>query len=89
MEEDTYNDQKALKIEWEFTYAINTYNDKTTQWTSRMEHYMKYGNENIHLAAILLSLGIIIALSCILSTILKRGLNRDFMNIYKNRMSAN
>jgi len=49
---------------------------------------MKYGNENIHAAAILLSLLIIIGLSVVLSAILKRGLNKDFLNIYKNRMNA-
>lgn len=57
-------------------------------WTNRLDHYMKYGNENIHAAAILLSLLIIIGLSVVLSAILKRGLNKDFLNIYKNRMNA-
>jgi len=55
----------------------------------RMEHYLKTGNENIHMAAILLSLLIIAGLACILSTLMKRGLNADFLSFYKNRMNAN
>ena len=60
--------------------------DTETAWSSRMEHYLKFGNENIHLAAILFSLGTIIVLSCIITSLLKRGLNRDFLNILKSKL---
>ena len=63
--------------------------DDTTAWTLRMEHYLKTGNENIHMAAICLSITIVLGLMCILSTLMKRGLNADFLSFYKNRMSAN
>jgi len=52
-----------------------------------MDHYLKFGNENIHLAAILLSIGVIITLSCLIYNLLKRGLNRDFINILKQKIS--
>lgn len=38
-----------------------------------MEHYLKVGNENIHLAAILLSAAIITVIAIVLATLLKRG----------------
>lgn len=50
---------------------------------------MKVGNENIHVAAILLSLGIILTLSCILSSLMKRGLNKDFVQIIKSKLQRN
>ena len=53
-----------------------------------MDHYLKFGNENIHMAAITLSVGIILTLSCILASLLKRGLNKDFVNILKQKMSS-
>lgn len=64
--------------EFAFTYSIRTVNDAETLYTSRLEHYLKTGRENIHLAAILLNLTIIVGLSCILATILKRGVNTDY-----------
>jgi len=52
-----------------------------------MDHYMKFGNENIHMAAIFLSLGIIVTLSMIIMSLLKRGLNKDFINILKQKIT--
>ena len=75
--------------QFSFTYNIRTLTDETISWHTRFEHYLKTGNEHIHLAAILLSIFIIIGLMCILSGMMKRGLNSDFMNFFKNRMSAN
>ncbi len=63
------------KRKFDFTYSIQTVVTKETMWSNRMDHYMKFGNENIHLAAILLSLGIIVTLAVILCGIMKRGLN--------------
>lgn len=37
----------------------------------------------------MLSLGIIAGLACILTTLMKRGLNADFLAFFKRRMSAN
>ena len=73
---------------FQFTYSVVTLNDEETAWETRFEHYLKTGNEHIHLAAILLSISIIVGLMCILSAMMKRGLNTDFMNFFRNRMSA-
>mmetsp|Transcript_870 Transcript_870/g.1173 ORF Transcript_870/g.1173 Transcript_870/m.1173 type:complete len:200 (-) Transcript_870:701-1300(-) len=62
--------------------------DTTTAWTSRMEHYLKTGNENIHLAAILLSLAIIAGISFVLVQMLKKGLRQDFIAIAKSKLQA-
>ena len=62
---------------------------KETAWSNRMDHYLKIGNENIHMAAILLSLGVITTLVIILTGIMKRGLNQDFINIAKSKLSTN
>ncbi len=77
------------KRKFDFTYSIQTVVTKETMWSNRMDHYMKFGNENIHLAAILLSLGIIVTLAVILCGIMKRGLNQDFVNIAKSKLSTN
>lgn len=73
---------------FQFTYSVITQSDAETMWETRFEHYLKTGNEHIHLAAILLSLLIIVGLMCILSAMMKRGLNTDFMNFFRSRMSA-
>lgn len=70
-----------------FTYTITNINDPTTVWATRMDHYLKFGNENIHAAAIFLSLAIIAALVIILVGMMKRGLNKDFVNIAKNKLN--
>jgi len=78
-----------LDRQFAFTYSIESISDDTTEWANRMEHYLNIGNENIHMAAILLSLGILLTLACILSSLMKRGLNKDFVNIVKNRLMRN
>jgi len=54
-----------------------------------MEHYLKTGNENIHVAAILLSLAIITGLVIVLASMLKRGLRKDLITIAKGKVMAN
>lgn len=66
-----------------FSYSIQTVVDNETTWTLRMEHYLKFGNEKIHYGAIILSLTVIVALSTILCTVLKRGVNADIIQIAK------
>ena len=83
------NSEDTANTKFSFTYTIRTVEDNDTLWANRMEHYLKVGSENIHIAAILLSLLIIVGLSCIVATILKRGLNKDFINIAKNRLGSN
>ena len=73
--------------QFRFSYSIRTINDASTAWETRMDHFMKVGNENIHVAAILLSLGVIVTLSCLMLSLLKRGLNKDFVNILKQKIS--
>ena len=74
--------------EFNFTYNLISSHGTAIDWSMRMEHYMKTGSENIHMAAILLSLSIVVGLMCILSMLMKRGLNADFLAFFKNRMSA-
>ena len=88
-----YLDELQLKDkkdqQFGFTYSIITKNDAETAWSYRMEHYLKTGSENIHLAAILLSVTIVITLMFILSSLMKNGLSNDFLNHFKNRMATN
>ena len=80
------NSEDVDALRFAFTYSIITKNDPNAVWAGRMDHYMKVGNENIHLFAILFSLLVIIGLSLILSGMMKKGLNKDFINIAKNRL---
>jgi len=52
-----------------------------------MDHYMKFGNENIHLAAILVTIGIIITLVCIIAKVMQQSLNKDLSTEIKNQIS--
>ena len=79
----------AKDQQFSFTYSIMTKNDVETAWTMRMEHYMLTGKEKIHYGAIDLSLSIIVGLTCILSCLMRRGLNADFLTYFKNRVSSN
>lgn len=60
-----------------FSYKIKNVDDNTTFWANRMEHYFKIGRENIHLAAILISISIIILLMIIIAKVMQRSLNQD------------
>jgi len=71
-----------------FTYAIRWEKDTVTSWPARMSHIMKTGNENIHAASILLSLGIISGLTFIVCAMLKRGLNKDYASIALNKIKT-
>ena len=62
--------------------------DAETEWSTRMDHYLKFGNENTHFAAILLSLAIVGVLLCIISQALKRSLNQDLLTSLKNRITS-
>lgn len=46
-----------------------------------MDHYMKVGNNEIHLMQLIISFAIVTAFGAIVAMILKRSLNRDFTNI--------
>ena len=59
--------EKRAAQSFQFSYSFRTEMDNTTAWTSRMEHYLKTGNENIHFAAILLSLAIVAGLAITLA----------------------
>jgi len=47
----------------------------------RLDHYKKIGNNNIHLAAIMYNLLVILVLVLIISTILGKSLKRDLKSI--------
>ena len=46
-----------------------------------MDHYVKFGNNDIHMASILWSFGCIALFVLILGSLLGRSLNNDFANI--------
>ena len=54
-----------------------------------MDHYLKVGNENIHLSAILLSASIIAVIAIVLGTLLKRGVRQDFLSLAKGKLQQN
>ena len=58
--------------------------DSTTAWSTRMDHYMKFGSEKVHFTALFLSIGIIIGLVILLNFALDKRVKKDLMNIYKN-----
>lgn len=95
-----YNKHKPLYLDelkqmeedkqiFNFSYTVISQMDKTTTWSTRMDHYMKFGSEKVHYSAIFLSLGIIIALAILLNFALDKKVKRDLMNIYKNQMANN
>lgn len=71
-----------------FTYQVRSAQSIHTTWETRMDHYLKVGNQNIHYSAILLSLAIIAGLACILQEIIKTSLKKDFKAIIKGKMDA-
>lgn len=47
----------------------------------RLDHYIKTGDNNIHMANILYALGVIVAVMFILGSVLGFSLRRDFANL--------
>lgn len=78
---------KSLKEDqqyFEFTYAQFSILDATTTWSTRMDHYMKFGNEKVHFTALFISIGIIVGLIVLLNFALDKRVKKDLMNIYKS-----
>lgn len=61
-----------------FSHKIKTKSDPKTTWAMRLDHYVKLGNDDIHLAAIVYSTAIILLLGFLISAILRRQIYRDF-----------
>lgn len=72
---------------FDFTYAQFSQLDVETAWSTRMDHYLKIGSEQIHYTAILLSLGLIIGLAILLNFALDNKVKKDLLSIYRNRMA--
>jgi len=64
-----------------FTYSITTRVNKNLTWQTRLDHYMKTGNDDIHLMQLIVSFSIVLVIGIIVAMILKRVLNKDFSNI--------
>ena len=47
----------------------------------RLDHYFKIGDNNVHLAQIIYSIGTILVLAAVLTFSLKKSLNKDFNSI--------
>jgi hypothetical protein len=67
--------------EFTFSYRIITRADPKLTWASRMDHYMKFGNNNIHLANIIYSTMTISILFLIIAACLYRAIGNDFKAI--------
>ena len=61
-----------------YSYRIITRNDPSTTWAMRMDHYLKFGDNNIHMANILYGVGLIIGLGFVLYFLLVRSIGKDF-----------
>ena len=64
-----------------FTYNVTTKVNKSLTWYTRFDHYLKGGNEEIHLMQLIVSFLVVLSFGLIVAIILKRSLNRDFTNI--------
>ena len=61
-----------------FSYSIKTVNDEMTEWSHRMDHYYMIGKYDVHMKQILISLGIMLATSCLAAGYVKTSVTRDF-----------
>lgn len=79
---DPYNDQH-LKAgeEFTFSYRIITRRDPRTNWSMRMDHYAKMGNNNIEMANIIYSLIGISVLVTIIGGVFGISLRMDCLKI--------
>jgi hypothetical protein len=64
-----------------FSFNIITRPDPMTTWSMRMDHYVKFGDNNIHLAAILYALFTIAVGVLLLIYVLQRALGNDFKQL--------
>lgn len=64
-----------------FTYSITTKVNKNLTWQTRLDHYTKAGNDEIHLMQIIVSFSIVIAGAIAVIMILQKLLKKDFSRI--------
>ena len=76
------------KRKFKFSYTIQTIEDTTADWNTRMDHYLKFGNEKIHYSAIILSCAIIATLILLICQLMKCGVNKDISKIWKGKVSS-
>ena len=63
-------------------------NDKSTMWASRMDHYFKKGDHDVHMRELILNLTMILALGGLVAMILYRTVRRDIICINENIAKA-
>jgi hypothetical protein len=64
-----------------FSYRIITRRDPSTTWSNRLDHYIKTGDNNIHMANIIYTACAAITLVIVLMLVLERSLSRDFSKL--------
>lgn len=64
-----------------FSYRIITRRDPATTWSNRLDHYIKTGDNNIHLANIIYAACAAVTLVVTLLLVLERSLSRDFTKL--------
>jgi len=67
--------------EFSFTFRIITREDKKMTWAMRMDHYIKIGDNDIHMAQIIYSLTTIVSLSILFTIVIGRNVRKDLKNI--------
>jgi hypothetical protein len=57
-----------------FTYSVHTNVNPGLTWATRMDHFMKTGNNEVHLMQLIISMLIVCSLGVLIAVILKRAL---------------
>ena len=71
-----------------FSYSIQTVNDKSTMWASRMDHYFKKGDHDVHMKELTTCLAMVIGLGGLVAIVLHRIVTRDIICINENVAKA-
>jgi hypothetical protein len=64
-----------------FTYSVHTSVNPGLTWATRMDHFMKTGNNEVHLMQLIISMLIVCSLGVLIAIILKRALGKDFASL--------
>ena len=63
-------------------------NDKSTMWASRMDHYYKKGDHDVHMRELLTCLAMVVGLGGLVAVVLHRIVTRDVICINENVAKA-
>jgi transmembrane 9 superfamily protein 2/4 len=74
---------KILEPDTEITFSYSVHNkvNKQLTWATRMDHYVKFENKEIHYLQLIFSFSIVTVLGLVIAYILKNKLNMDYASI--------